>query len=363
MHSYANGTGSDKRKQNWILLKKFFRKYNYPVSDADITNILYTKESSIQALIDLLFTTLTNKPVQRAQVPEDPTALLKIPSYALPTASVAISNQFMEPHLRDQQDFNTLAASAAEAVADTKSLHEQQQVLRHVYRDEPLPMHVLGGVARMGRTPASTAAPAKTATGASTAAVAAGSRAVSQRGSQRQLVSSRSASIGAAAAASASASGEGAPVSTGSKSRLSSAKTGDVDASMSRTQAAGVAVAVPAGGSGLGLPDQEKQESGATIPSISNQQSKKSLNPSLSVTMPRSESTTSVTPQAAVTPVARVAPAHGYTLRGEMAPVPASRPVQPPLAVESVKITVVKGEARATAATPVSSRDWTPQQI
>lgn len=61
MHSFDNGTGMSKRKDNWLQLEKFFLKIGFHVERRVIDSILHCKSDCVVAFIETIYTLLTNK--------------------------------------------------------------------------------------------------------------------------------------------------------------------------------------------------------------------------------------------------------------------------------------------------------------
>ena len=82
--SFDNGTSLVKRKNNWDLIIKFANKINFPITQEMADNVSNGKNNSANELIELLYTTLTQKQLQQKTIPETNG---NIPPFARPTAS------------------------------------------------------------------------------------------------------------------------------------------------------------------------------------------------------------------------------------------------------------------------------------
>ena len=80
MHSFDTGFSMQAKKTNWALLSKIMKKYQVPVTDKDIDNVLHcAPDAALQALIKV-YDFLTGKTAEAPNQAEP-----EVPDYAKPT--------------------------------------------------------------------------------------------------------------------------------------------------------------------------------------------------------------------------------------------------------------------------------------
>ncbi|KAJ4462914.1 putative spermatogenesis-associated protein 4 [Paratrimastix pyriformis] len=122
MHSFDNGTSIRAKNSNWELLERIFRKKGIAMTPQMIDDCKQCRPAGTQQLIDLLYTTFTNKsiPPRPTLPPEEPA-----PAYTRPTATQAIKDHERSVPLAD------LTASVREAQT-VLSQHKDQQIVERL---------------------------------------------------------------------------------------------------------------------------------------------------------------------------------------------------------------------------------------
>ncbi len=90
IHSYDNGISLENRQANFGLLRKFFKRHEVPITDADIDAVMYSRPGQVVGVIKKMYTFLTQREVK--DTPNKEHANLPPPPFMKPTAAQAIRN-------------------------------------------------------------------------------------------------------------------------------------------------------------------------------------------------------------------------------------------------------------------------------
>lgn len=147
MHSFDNGSALNRKKDNWALLTKFFRKIRFnPPAEVSIQDIMEAKQGAVQPFLERMYTFLTKRTVSHApnkemgaggipgaSLGETTAALAKsmlvsnvneVPSFAQPTASRLIHVSLAAKQDSDEGTFGNSGVGAATAAA-VAAVHEE----------------------------------------------------------------------------------------------------------------------------------------------------------------------------------------------------------------------------------------------
>lgn len=101
MHSYDNGTSIQRKKDNWALLEKFFKKNNIQIDKQLIEDVIHCKAGASIPLIEKVYMSLTNKQIAPIRPTQDAETA---PSFARPTASSLVKDRMNDPDVKSSAD-------------------------------------------------------------------------------------------------------------------------------------------------------------------------------------------------------------------------------------------------------------------
>jgi hypothetical protein len=114
MHSFENGTSIEKRKTNWGLLMKFFRKQKIIIEKQKIDAVIYCQDNAAVPLVSDIYTILTSKRVPDPMTKDNEAYS---PPFSRPTANNLVSNRMRDPDMMTRADHSGHVREA-QAVVD-----------------------------------------------------------------------------------------------------------------------------------------------------------------------------------------------------------------------------------------------------